>query len=118
MSQPYFYASSVSKYLSDPTEDVRVATEAILSDFLREIRDITVVSKRAELQATSKRDVEEVDKFQENTSMSERAEFIPEHDDSDQEASYREDFNSDTEYRDVGGEVLFIACTPVLESHT
>lgn len=87
-----------------------MATEAIISDFLREIRDITVVSKRSEQQATMKRDVEEVDRFQEHSSMSERAEFIPEHDETDQEASYQDDVNSDAEYRDTGGTV-FVLCT-------
>ena len=36
------------KYLSDPTEDVRVATENLLADFLREIRDISEVRRRRE----------------------------------------------------------------------
>jgi vacuole morphology and inheritance protein 14 len=37
-----------SKYLSDPTEDVRVATETILADFLREIKTITKVRKEVQ----------------------------------------------------------------------
>jgi vacuole morphology and inheritance protein 14 len=36
------------KYLEDPTEDVKIATENILADFLKEIRDVTAVQKRME----------------------------------------------------------------------
>lgn len=47
-----FYLSR--KYLSDPTEDVRVATEILLADFLRELRDVTVVSRQLEQQGITK----------------------------------------------------------------
>ena len=47
------------KYLSDPTEDVRVATENLLADFLREIRDVTEVQKKYEAQLKAKREVAE-----------------------------------------------------------
>ncbi|KAJ6538479.1 vacuolar protein 14 C-terminal Fig4p binding-domain-containing protein [Mycena vulgaris] len=50
------FLDGLLKYLSDPTEDVRVATETLLADFVREIRDVSVVRKRAEEQARSKRD--------------------------------------------------------------
>jgi vacuole morphology and inheritance protein 14 len=40
-----------SKYLSDPTEDVHVATENLMADFLREIRDIAVFALRSEEKA-------------------------------------------------------------------
>jgi vacuole morphology and inheritance protein 14 len=36
------------KYLSDPTEDVRIAAENQLAEFLREIREVTVVRKHRE----------------------------------------------------------------------
>lgn len=36
------------KYLSDPTQDVRIATENLLGDFLREVRDITMLQRRQE----------------------------------------------------------------------
>lgn len=39
-----------SKYLSDPTEDVRIATENQLGEFLREIREVTIVRKVKEEQ--------------------------------------------------------------------
>lgn len=38
--------TSHSKYLSDPTEDVKVATENILAEFLKEIRDIAILQRR------------------------------------------------------------------------
>lgn len=41
----YFLAR---KYLSDPTEDVRVAAENQLAEFLREIREVTIVRKHRE----------------------------------------------------------------------
>ncbi|KAG6850903.1 hypothetical protein H0H93_006729 [Arthromyces matolae] len=40
-----------SKYLSDPTADVRVATETLLADFLREIRDVSIVRRQLDEQA-------------------------------------------------------------------
>ncbi|TFK43787.1 vacuolar protein 14 C-terminal Fig4p binding-domain-containing protein [Crucibulum laeve] len=42
------FLDGLLKYLSDPTEDVRVATETLLADFLREIRDVAVVSQKLE----------------------------------------------------------------------
>ncbi|KAG9317824.1 vacuolar protein 14 C-terminal Fig4p binding-domain-containing protein [Chiua virens] len=42
------FLDGLLKYLSDPTEDVRVATENILADFLREIRDISALRHRQE----------------------------------------------------------------------
>ncbi|TFY76603.1 hypothetical protein EWM64_g7407, partial [Hericium alpestre] len=46
---PEFF-DGLLKYLSDPTEDVRIATENQLGEFLREIRDVTVVRKQQEEQ--------------------------------------------------------------------
>lgn len=46
------------KYLSDPTEDVRVATENLLADFLREIRDVTVVSQQLRQQGKTQTETE------------------------------------------------------------
>jgi len=51
--------SSLRKYLSDPTEDVRVATENVLSDFLKEIHDITVVAHQYESHLRDKRRINE-----------------------------------------------------------
>jgi vacuole morphology and inheritance protein 14 len=39
---------SCRRYLSDPTEDVRVSTENLLAEFLREVRDIAIAQKRRE----------------------------------------------------------------------
>jgi hypothetical protein len=39
-------SQSLRKYLSDPTQDVKVATENLLADFLREIQEITVLQRR------------------------------------------------------------------------
>ncbi|KAF9480691.1 ARM repeat-containing protein [Pholiota conissans] len=44
------FLDGLMKYLSDPTEDVRVATENLLADFLRELRDVTIVSQQLEQQ--------------------------------------------------------------------
>lgn len=40
-----FISNRPRKYLSDPIEDVRIATENLLADFLREIRDVTYVAR-------------------------------------------------------------------------
>lgn len=45
-----------SKYLSDPTEDVKVATEGVLADFLQEIQEITLLQKRKEEKARAARE--------------------------------------------------------------
>ncbi|KAI0042285.1 ARM repeat-containing protein [Auriscalpium vulgare] len=42
------FLDGLLKYLSDPTEDVRIATENQLAEFLREIREVTVVRKHQE----------------------------------------------------------------------
>ncbi|TFY61795.1 hypothetical protein EVG20_g6928, partial [Dentipellis fragilis] len=44
------FIDGLLKYLSDPTEDVRIATENQLAEFLREIREVTVVRKHQEEQ--------------------------------------------------------------------
>ena len=50
-----------SKYLSDPTEDVRIATENQLGEFLREIREVTIVRKVKEEQYKA-REAEQADR--------------------------------------------------------
>ncbi|ETW83696.1 hypothetical protein HETIRDRAFT_471964 [Heterobasidion irregulare TC 32-1] len=44
------FMDGLLKYLSDPTEDVRIATENQLGEFLREIREVTIVRKVKEEQ--------------------------------------------------------------------
>ncbi|KIJ13274.1 hypothetical protein PAXINDRAFT_177021 [Paxillus involutus ATCC 200175] len=75
------FLDGLLKYLSDPTEDVRVATENILADFLREIRDISVLRQRREDVAESSEQRRSDEKLPDITlSHSERALFIPEND--------------------------------------
>ncbi|PFH51323.1 hypothetical protein AMATHDRAFT_75047 [Amanita thiersii Skay4041] len=42
------FLDGLLKYLSDPTEEVRTATENVLADFLRELREVTAVNKMNE----------------------------------------------------------------------
>jgi vacuole morphology and inheritance protein 14 len=104
-----------SKYLSDPTEDVRVATETLLADFVREIRDVSVVTKRQEEKAKSKRDSSSIrhsdlggeDRLPDfSVDHSERAAFIAENDDHSaygDESALKDDAPTDVDYRDTGG---------------
>jgi vacuole morphology and inheritance protein 14 len=48
------------KYLSDETEDVRIATENQLAEFLREIREVTVVRKHREEECLREAKPEEI----------------------------------------------------------
>ncbi|KAF9236244.1 vacuolar protein 14 C-terminal Fig4p binding-domain-containing protein [Melanogaster broomeanus] len=75
------FLDGLLKYLSDPTEDVRVATENILADFLREIRDISLLRQRREEIAESSEQHRSDEKLPDITlSHYERALFIPESD--------------------------------------
>jgi len=49
-SYPFLSYLQPRKYLSDPTEDVRIAAENQLAEFLREIREVTIVRKHREEQ--------------------------------------------------------------------
>jgi hypothetical protein len=93
------------KYLSDPTEDVRVATENILSDFLREIRDVSIVRQRKDEHAESS-DLRRSDEKLPDITMShsERALFIPESDYADHDGEYSlKDEHRLEDYRGTGG---------------
>ncbi|KAG6832176.1 hypothetical protein H0H92_004907 [Tricholoma furcatifolium] len=78
------FLDGLLKYLSDPTEDVRVATETLLADFLREIRDVATVRRQLDEQAAkaqtpneSLRHVDVQEKLPELTlETSEKAVFI------------------------------------------
>jgi vacuole morphology and inheritance protein 14 len=100
-----------SKYLSDPTEDVRVATENILADFLREIRQVTSVRKRAEEQAKSKRDTAAADGELEDKDHSEETSqggFAPgsmANSMADATSTYKDEQASDLDIRDIGCKV-------------
>lgn len=87
------------KYLSDPTEDVRVATENLLADFLREIRDISEIRRRRE-ELTNMEDIYPSDETQPN---GECAAAISESDIRDQDKEHNND-NRGT----GGGESMFL----------
>ena len=105
------------KYLSDPIEDVRVATETLLGEFLREIQDVTVVRKRNEERLKSKKDKDLVEpaRRSEHTqdnlldvvlTHSERAAFISEYDgvfDRGTESALKEESHSEADGHDTGG---------------
>ncbi|KAG1901673.1 vacuolar protein 14 C-terminal Fig4p binding-domain-containing protein [Suillus fuscotomentosus] len=99
------FLDGLLKYLSDPTEDVRVATENILADFLREIRDVSMVRQRKEEHDESS-DLRRPDEKLPDITMShsERALFIPESDfghDHDGEFSLKDEHKSE-DYRGTG----------------
>ncbi|KAJ7129336.1 vacuolar protein 14 C-terminal Fig4p binding-domain-containing protein [Mycena epipterygia] len=108
------FLDGLLKYLSDPTEDVRVATETLLADFVREIRDISVVRKRAEEQAKSKRDSSSIrrsdiggdDRLPDfSVDHSERSAFIADNDDQSNygdESALKDDLPAEADYRDTG----------------
>jgi len=90
-------AATSRKYLSDPTEDVRVATENLLADFLREIRDISEIRRRRE-ELTNMEDIYQSDEIQPN---GEHAAVI-----SDQDKEHKVDYNVDR--GTGGGESMFL----------
>lgn len=109
------------KYLSDPTEDVRVATENLLADFLREVRDVAIVQRHRDDGAKMHRDLDqyeqnrrpeaERDKLPDITMIHpERAAFISEDDGKlsvyDGDSIVKEDGTSEVDYRDTGGRAI------------
>ncbi|OAX34794.1 ARM repeat-containing protein [Rhizopogon vinicolor AM-OR11-026] len=98
------FLDGLLKYLSDPTEDVRVATENILSDFLREVKDVSMVRQRKEEHAESS-DLRRSDEKLPDITMShsERALFIPESDYADHDGEYSlKDEHKSEDYRGTG----------------
>ncbi|THH29667.1 hypothetical protein EUX98_g4525 [Antrodiella citrinella] len=105
---PEFF-DGLLKYLSDPTEDVRIATENLLGDFLREIRDVTLVQRHHEEELRAKREAEQAEHQARRTDVdkeklpditmahSERATFIPENDDT---SSYDNDSDPGVEEKE------------------
>ncbi|TFK94207.1 ARM repeat-containing protein [Polyporus arcularius HHB13444] len=109
------FLDGLLKYLSDPTDDVRVATESLLADFLREIREVTLVQKRAEEQFKAKREATvteqprrtdaEKDKLPDITMDhdAERAPFLTENDDVfDNDLETPDEKQEEEEVRDTG----------------
>ena len=105
------------KYLSDPTEDVRIATENLLADFLREIRDVTLVQRHHEDQLKANRAAEadsaargadgDKEKVPDITMVApERAAFVPEFDEEsvdDASVTHFDEKEGDINERDLGG---------------
>jgi vacuole morphology and inheritance protein 14 len=94
-----------------------VATETLLAEFLREIRDVSIVRKRNEDRTKAKKDKEhpqpirrpDVDKLPDITlSHPGRAAFLQENDDAlsdtDEETSFKYEIQADTDHRDNGSE--------------
>jgi vacuole morphology and inheritance protein 14 len=101
------------KYLSDPTEDVRVATENLLADFLRELRDVTFVSRQFELHTkltpteSVRRGEGDGEKLPDLTlENAERALYMLENDEHDSSALDSRDDSADVDMHDTGGEEL------------
>lgn len=85
-----------------------MATENLLADFLREIRDVSVVRRRHEEQTKTSRVADLVkEKVPDITlSHSERAAFIPENDSDsfqDGDSLLKDDHVSEVGHRDTGG---------------
>jgi vacuole morphology and inheritance protein 14 len=95
------------KYLSDPTEDVRVATEILLADFLREIRDVSTVRKKTEEQSKLKHTGQDGDSLHQSDGHADsldHATFLRENEGSPSENhESKEDYGSDFDLRDTGG---------------
>ncbi|KAF9651765.1 ARM repeat-containing protein [Thelephora ganbajun] len=94
------FLDGLLKYLSDPTEDVRVATEVVLSEFLKEIRDITIVARKTHSEQAAKQEVaiEEVEPSDQN-----QGDATPVHsEDDDGDANYPDGTNTDLDDRDLG----------------
>ncbi|KAI0751034.1 ARM repeat-containing protein [Daedaleopsis nitida] len=110
---PEFF-DGLLKYLSDPTDDVRVATDHLLGNFLQEIKDVTMVQKQYQERLRAKRESNvaetprradmEKDKLPDITmEHPERASFIPENDEVfDNDLETPDDKESEQELRDVG----------------
>ncbi|PPQ70437.1 hypothetical protein CVT26_013931 [Gymnopilus dilepis] len=108
------FLDGLLKYLSDPTEDVRVATENLLADFLRELRDVTYVSRQLEHRSKAKLPAEplrrgdlEGEKLPDLTmENAERALYMLEDDEQDHSvhsSQVDKDEGSDADDGDAGG---------------
>ncbi|KAG6854348.1 hypothetical protein C0991_007853 [Blastosporella zonata] len=107
------FLDGLLKYLSDPTEDVRVATETLLADFLREIRDVSIVRRELDSQTKTQTPAESLqhseiqEKLPELTlETSERAVFINDNEyppSVDGESLVRDDgASTNVDDRDIG----------------
>ncbi len=110
------------KYLSDPTEDVRIAAENQLAEFLREIREVTIVRKHREEQECLREAKPEESNWAEAEGIKERSSdiaiFDPERATfpssnlplSSETEKQNEDLASDMNERNIGG--MFPPCAP------
>ncbi|KAF9021519.1 ARM repeat-containing protein [Hymenopellis radicata] len=110
------FLDGLLKYLSDPLEDVRVATKTLLAEFLREIRDVSMVQRKpTESLYQFKRDSDKADSIRPSERSekildlavedAERAAFIVDHEERssyDHESTLKEDHTSELDYRDTG----------------
>ncbi|ESK95145.1 heat repeat containing protein [Moniliophthora roreri MCA 2997] len=106
------FLDGLLKYLSDPTDDVKIATEILLADFLREIREVSSLRRRMEESRPPKRTGDDGESMQRvdseklsdlNAEHSERAVFLNEKDShSNYDDSVKEDRVSETDIRDTG----------------
>jgi vacuole morphology and inheritance protein 14 len=102
------------KYLSDPTDDVRNATENLLGELLHEIQEITLTQRAHAQNLLGKRDGDfdrrtdgDREKLPDITmTTSERAEFLPEYDEEsvdDESRTPVDERYDDADTRDTGG---------------
>lgn len=91
-----------SKYLSDPAEDVRVATEVVLSEFLKEIRTITAVTRKTRGEQAPKREVAIEETELSSQSQGDTTPIHSEEEDGD--VNYPDVWNTDFDDRDVGSQ--------------
>jgi vacuole morphology and inheritance protein 14 len=94
-----------------------VATETLLAEFLREIRDVSIMRKRNEEHAKAKKDKEQSEPTRRpdaeklpdiNLSHPERAVFLQEDDDAvsdtEEQAGFKDEIKAEVDHRDNGGE--------------
>ena len=96
---------------------MRVATESLLADFLREIREVTLVQKRTEEQSKAKRETASTEQLRRTDTEkeklpditldhAERAPFLVENDEVfDNDLETTEEKQEEQESRDTGGEI-------------
>lgn len=109
------FLDGLLKYLSDPIEDVRVATETLLAEFLREIHDVSGVRKQTTESPLQQSKYSERSESRPSDNASEKILDTPIEDaeraafiiDQDERSSYdpdnlRDDHISDIDFRDAG----------------
>ncbi|KAI6166239.1 vacuolar protein 14 C-terminal Fig4p binding-domain-containing protein [Pisolithus thermaeus] len=87
------FLDGLLKYLSDPTEDVRVATERLLADFVREIRDVSELRRRHEelAGATESHGADESQPGSERAVITPESGFVSDQEDSNEHRADRDD---------------------------